>query len=153
VSAIAETDRCLAASRGYNLATALEVALKLKETSGIFAEGYSTADLLHGPVALAAPGIPLLVFRPDGPMGRRIDDGVGHAAAAGSPVWMIGGREVEPRASVDGAAALALPLDVPEQLSPMALVLVGQLIAEAVAVRRGRDPDAPIGLRKVTMTR
>lgn len=152
-NALAETDRCLAASRGYNLATALEVALKLKETSGIFAEGYSTADLLHGPVALAAPGIPLLVFRPDGPMGQRIDDGVGHAAAAGSSVWMIGGREVEPRASVDGAAALALPLDLPEELSPMAMVLVGQLIAEAVAVRRGRDPDAPIGLRKVTMTR
>ena len=153
VNALAVTDRCLAASRGYNLATALEVALKLKETSGIFAEGYSTADLMHGPVALAAPGIPLLAFRPDGPMGRRIDDGVGHAAAAGSPVWMVGGREVEPRASVDGAAALALPLDLPEELTPMALVLVGQLIAEAVAVRRGRDPDAPRGLRKVTMTR
>jgi glucosamine--fructose-6-phosphate aminotransferase (isomerizing) len=54
---------------------------------------------------------------------------------------------------VDGAAALALPLDLPEELTPMALVLVGQLIAEAVAVRRGRDPDAPLGLRKVTMTR
>lgn len=153
VEALAKTDRCLTASRGYNLSTALEAALKLKETAAIFAEGYSTADLLHGPVVLAAPGIPVLVFRPDGPMGRKIDEGVGHAASAGSSVWMIGGREVEPRASVDGAAVLALPLDLPEELTPMALILAGQLVAEAVAVRGGRDPDAPAGLRKVTMTR
>lgn len=153
VEALAVTDRCLAASRGYNLATALEAALKLKETAAIFAEGYSTAELLHGPVVLAAPGIPVLVFRPDGPMGRMIDEGVGHAASAGSSVWMVGGREVEPRASVDGASVLALPLDLPEELTPVVLILAGQLVAEAVAVRRGRDPDAPAGLRKVTMTR
>jgi glucosamine--fructose-6-phosphate aminotransferase (isomerizing) len=84
VSALAGTDRWLAAaeadistelaraegalivSRGHNLATALELALKLKETCRIFAEGYSSADLLHGPVVLAGAHAPVIVFRPDG---------------------------------------------------------------------------------------
>ncbi len=153
VEELSRTDRCLVTSRGYNLPTALEAALKLKETAAIFAEGYSTADLLHGPVALAAPEIPLLVVRPDGPMGRRIDDSVARAADAGSSVWMIGGREVMPTASVEGSVALSLPIDLPEELTPPAFILPAQLIAEAVAVRRDRDPDAPSGLRKVTMTR
>lgn len=151
--AFAAADRALVASRGYNLATALEIALKLKETGAVFAEGYSTADLLHGPIALAGPGIPLLAIRPDGPMGAAIDDGVEHAAAAGSTIWLIGGRETQPRASVDGSSTLVLPLDLPEALSPAGFVLPGQLLAEAVAGRRGRDPDAPSGLRKVTLTR
>ena len=152
-AAFARADRALVASRGYNLATAAEVALKLKETAAIFAEAYSTADLLHGPIALAGPGIPLLALRPDGPMGERIDEGVGRAEAAGSPTFVVGGREVEPLAALNGSTALALPLDLPEMLTPMALVLPGQLLAEAVAGRRGRNPDEPAGLRKVTLTR
>lgn len=153
VDALASTDRCLVASRGYNLATALEIALKLKETAALFAEGYSTADLLHGPVVLAAPGVPVLVVRPDGPMGRSIDEALGRVAAAGSPTWLVGARGVEPRASVAGSAVLALPVDLPEELTPMPFAVVGQLVSEAVARARGFDPDAPVGLEKVTMTR
>lgn len=153
VSAIAGARRCLVASRGYNQATALEVALKLKETAGVFAEGYSTADLIHGPIALAGADVPAVVFRPDGPIGARIDEGSARAEAAGSPTWTIGGREVGTRAAVARARVLALPLDVPEELTPMALVLPGQLLAEAAALARGRDPDAPANLTKITMTR
>lgn len=153
VDAFAAADRALVASRGYNLATALEVALKLKETGAVFAEGYSTADLLHGPIVLAGSGVPLLAIRPDGPVGSGIDDGVSRAEQAGSAAWLIGGREVEPRASLNGSAALALPIDLPEALTPPAFILPGQLLAEAVARARGRDPDAPQGLAKVTLTR
>ena len=91
VEAFALADRALVASRGYNMATALEIALKLKETGAVFAEGYSTADLLHGPIALAGAGIPLLAIRPDGPMGPGIDEGVARAEAAGSAAWVVGG--------------------------------------------------------------
>lgn len=153
VDAFATTERALIASRGYNLSTALEVALKLKETSGVFAEGYSTADLLHGPIALAGSGVPLLAIRPDGPMGVGIDEGIARAELGGSASWLIGGREVEPRASVNGSGALVLPVDLPEALTPAAFVLPGQLLSEAVARARGRDPDAPRGLAKVTLTR
>jgi glucosamine--fructose-6-phosphate aminotransferase (isomerizing) len=153
VPEVAQARRCLVASRGYNQATALEVALKLKETAGIFAEGYSTADLLHGPIALAGPDIPAIIFRPDGPIGARIDEGAARVESIGSPTWVIGGREIGPRSTVAGSRVLALPLDLPEELTPMPLALVGQLLAEAVAVARGMDPDAPAHLTKVTETR
>jgi glutamine---fructose-6-phosphate transaminase (isomerizing) len=141
-------DRSLVVSRGYNLATALEVALKLKETAHIFADGYSSADLLHGPIVLAGPGIPLLVMRPDGPMGAAIDGTVAGARRSGARPWLIGGAEVDGR-----ERALLIARELPEALTPLAYVLPGQLLAEAVARARGFDPDSPEGLSKVTLTR
>ncbi|HEX8938550.1 MAG TPA: SIS domain-containing protein [Candidatus Limnocylindrales bacterium] len=150
VEALAASDRALVVSRGYNLATALEVALKLKETSRIFADGYSSADLLHGPVALAGPAIPTLAFRPDGAMGAALDESLDRARFAGARPWVVGGQEVA--AAATSARALALPGALPETLTPLAFVLPGQLVAETVARRRGMDPDAPLGLTKVTRT-
>ena len=156
VESVAKAGRAIVASRGFNLATALEVSLKLKETSGVFAEGYSTADLEHGPIVLATAEVPTLVIRPDGPTGRVIDDALGRAVAAGSAVWRIGGLEVagQPRScALNGTKGLgAEPLGV-EALTPLWYVLPGQLLAEAVARRLGRNPDAPVGLNKVTLTR
>ncbi len=150
VEALAASDRALVVSRGYDYATALEIALKLKETSRIFAEGYSSADLLHGPVTLAEPAIPMLVFRPDGPMGVALDGSVARARALGARPWIVGGRDLA--ATADGIRTLSLSLDVPEALTPLAFAIPGQLVAESVATRRGMDPDAPPGLSKVTRT-
>jgi glucosamine--fructose-6-phosphate aminotransferase (isomerizing) len=150
VEALAASDRALVVSRGYDYATALEIALKLKETSRIFAEGYSSADLLHGPVALAEPAIPMLVFRPDGPMGSALDGSVARARTLGARPWIVGGRDLA--GSADGVRTVALPIDVPEPLTPLAFAIPGQLVAESVARRRGMDPDAPPGLTKVTRT-
>ena len=154
-AALAAADRALVVSRGFNLATALETALKLKETTGIFADGYSTADLEHGPVALAGPHVPVIAFRPDGDAGARIDGALARAAAVGASVWVIGGREAESPSARRGRAgsfALRLGLGLPEALTPPALILPGQLLAETAARTRGRDPDAPAGLSKVTLT-
>lgn len=146
VEEFAAADRALVVSRGYNLATALEIALKLKETCGLFAEGYSTADLQHGPVTLAAPDVPVLAIRPPGDMGARVDDVVTRLATNGGAPWSIdAGR-------ADGGRVLGLDLDLPDTLSPAAFALPGQILAEAVARRRGLDPDAPRGLTKITLT-
>jgi fructoselysine-6-P-deglycase FrlB-like protein len=48
---------------------------------------------------------------------------------------------------------LPLPAGLPEALASLAMILPGQLLAEAVSRRRGYDPDAPPGLVKVTLTR
>jgi glucosamine--fructose-6-phosphate aminotransferase (isomerizing) len=138
--------RALVVSRGYNLATALEIALKLKETCGMFAEGYSTADLQHGPVSLAAADVPVLAIHPPGEMGARVDDVVARLARSGSAPWSI------TAGGANGTRGLGLELDLPDVLSPAAFVLPGQLLAEATARRRGFDPDAPLGLSKVTLT-
>ena len=147
VRTFAAADRALVVSRGYNLATALELALKFKETVGLFAEAYSTADFAHGPRALAGADVPILAVRPDGPMGDLVDatlDGVG---ARVGPVTVIGGAR-----AAEHAGALALDLDLPESLSPLVFVVPGQLLVEATAQERGLNPDAPEGLGKVTRT-
>ncbi len=146
VEEFATASRALVVSRGYNLATALEIALKLKETCGMFADGYSTADLQHGPVALAAPDVPVLAIRPPGDMGARVDDVVARLASNGGAPWSIGAGP-----SNDGRV-LGLELGLPDALSPVAFVMPGQLLAEAAARERGLDPDAPKGLSKITMT-
>jgi glucosamine--fructose-6-phosphate aminotransferase (isomerizing) len=146
VDEFAAADRAIVVSRGYNLATALEIALRLKETCGLFADGYSTADLQHGPLALAASDVPSLAIRPLGDMGARVDDVVARLAGGGGAPWSI-----DAGATTDGRV-LGLELDVPDTLSPAAFVLPGQLLAEAVARRRGLDPDAPRGLTTITLT-
>ena len=147
VRALADGDRALLVSRGYNLATALELALKLKETCGLFAEAYSTADFAHGPLVLAQAAVPTIGIRPDGAMGALVDETLAAVAQRGGLATVIGGPEA---AGIPGA--LSLPL-VPEALTPLQFVVPGQLLVEATAGALGISPDAPIGLGKVTRTR
>jgi glucosamine--fructose-6-phosphate aminotransferase (isomerizing) len=153
VDAFVGSERAIVTSRGYDLATALEIAIKLQETAGIFADGMSTADLEHGPVALAGPDVPVLAIRPGGEMGRRVDGALERVRATGARPWIVGGQEApaSATASADGHR-LQLPVDLPAVLAPAAFILPGQLLAEAVARGRGRDPDLPTGLTKVTLT-
>jgi glucosamine--fructose-6-phosphate aminotransferase (isomerizing) len=148
VEALASVDRALLVSRGYNLATAFEIALKLKETVGVFAEAYSTADFAHGPLVLAQKGVPTLAIRPDGPMGADVDATLAAVEARGGRTTVIGGPE-----SAGRRGALSLPHVVDEALTPLLYVVPGQMLVEAAAVRRGVSPDAPDGLGKVTRTR
>ena len=148
VSALTSSDRALVVSRGFNLATALETALKLKETSRIFGEGYSSADLLHGPIVLVEPDVPILAIRPDGPIGIAVDSGVEAAVRAGARPWVIGGSEVK-----DSGRSIAIEHALPEYLTPLPFVVPGQLVAEQVSRARGFSPDEPPGLRKITRTR
>ena len=154
VEEFAASERSIVISRGYDYPTALETALKLKETGRLFAEGYSSADFSHGPVVLSAPAVPLLAIRPSGAMGPAVDVGIAAALAAGARPWVVSAdtRESDP---LDPAREVVLPLprDLAAGLAPLATILPGQLLAEAVARRRGYDPDAPPGLQKVTLTR
>jgi glucosamine--fructose-6-phosphate aminotransferase (isomerizing) len=155
VHEFAASERSIVISRGFDFANALETALKLKETSRLFAEGYSSADFSHGPVVLSGAGVPVLAIRPHGAAGPAVDEGIEAARAAGSDPWQIGGQDGLSDWRVDEGHRIVLPLpvDLPPGLAPLATILPGQLLAEAVARRRGYDPDAPAGLSKVTLTR
>jgi len=147
VGELAGTDRALVVSRGFNLATALEVALKLKEGCGLFAAGYSSADVMHGPMVLALPELPVIAFRPDGEIGMSIDLALRAAEQRGARPWLVGGTEVAGRPQ-----ALSLATDLPESLTPLAYVVAGQLLTDQLAARTGGNPDRPSGLAKVTRT-
>lgn len=153
VADFAASERSIVIGRGFEFPTALETALKLKETSRLFAEGYSSADFSHGPVVLSGPEVPVLAIRPAGRMGPPVDEGIDAARAAGARPWVVGAGEGLLAADAERRIELPLPADLPEALASLATILPGQLLAEAVSRRRGYDPDAPPGLRKVTLTR
>jgi glucosamine--fructose-6-phosphate aminotransferase (isomerizing) len=135
--------------RGFAYSTALEVALKLKETCYLTAVGLSYADLVHGPIAIVDAGTPaLLVAAADGPMLADMTALARRIAGTGADVYGIGG---DPAFAAACRATLPGP-SLPEHLAPFALVVPGQLLAEALARAKGIDPDAPRGLRKVTQT-
>jgi fructoselysine-6-P-deglycase FrlB-like protein len=146
---LAGVDTLVVSGRGFAYSTALELALKLKEACYLTAVGLSHADLVHGPIAIVDADTPaLLVAAGDGPMVPEMTGLARRIAGAGAPVYGIGG---DPGFAAACRTALPGPA-LPEHLAPLALVVPGQLLAEALARARGIDPDAPRGLRKVTQT-
>jgi glucosamine 6-phosphate synthetase-like amidotransferase/phosphosugar isomerase protein len=142
-------DTLVVSGRGYAYSTALEVALKLKETCYLTAVGLSYADLVHGPIAIVDDDTPaLLVAAADGPILPEMTGLAHRIAGAGADVYGIGGDH-----EFAAACRSALPgTSLPEHLAPFALIVPGQLLAEALARAKGLDPDAPRGLDKVTQT-
>jgi glucosamine--fructose-6-phosphate aminotransferase (isomerizing) len=141
---------CVVIGRGYNYATAFELALKLKELTYTVVEPYSSADFLHGPLALVEPGFPVIVIAPSGAM----------LAEMKAFLYTLKKRDAEAVVISDHASALALarvalrlPADVPEWLSPLTSIVPGQLLAMYLAAAKDYDVDRPRGLRKVTETR
>ena len=137
-------------ARGVNYGTAFEIALKIRELSGLVVEAYSPADLMHGPIAAIQPGWPVVVVAPTGPAHDSVVDVVPALTErearllAISDVPALLERSHTPLPLVDG---------VPEWLSPLVAVVPGQVTAMRIAQLRGLDVDNPAGLRKITLTR
>ncbi len=141
---------CVVLGRGYSYATAFEFALKMKELTYTIAEPYSSADFMHGPLALIEHGFPAFVVAPSGVLLDEMKQFVG----------TLKQREAEIIAISDdadtlalGRTAIPLPAEVPEWLSPLTAIVPCQLFAMHLAAVRDFDPDHPRGLRKVTETR
>lgn len=136
--------------RGYNLATAQEVALKIMETCYVVAESRSVADFLHGPIAVVERGFPALLLEAGGPTLRDMRDLAGRLAGLGARLVAITDQADGPAGA---EAVIRLEAGLPEPLTPIPFTVAGQLLALRMALRRGLDPDRPRGLRKVTVTR
>jgi len=145
VDALAHADRLFVVSRGLGLAIAMEAALKFKEVCGIQAEAFSGAELRHGPMALIDEGYPLLVFAPRGPAQVGLLALVGDLRSRGARVLLA----APPPAGPD----LPLATSEAEDLDPIVAIQSFYPMVEALARARGRNPDAPPNLSKVTVTR
>jgi glucosamine--fructose-6-phosphate aminotransferase (isomerizing) len=137
-------------ARGINLGTAFEIALKIRELSGAPYEPFSSADLLHGPIAALAPGRPVLVIAPSGAALESVRSSIAKLRERGSAVVAIS-DDAELLAAAD--TRLPLARTVPEWLSPLLTAIPGQVAALRLATLRGGDVDHPMGLTKVTLTR
>ncbi|GAA3606386.1 SIS domain-containing protein [Microlunatus ginsengisoli] len=140
--------RLVTTGRGYSYPTAREAALKLMETSYLSAQAFSGADLLHGPLAMIEPQVPVLAVVADGVGGEAMGHVLPRLAEQGADVFCVGSAAAVERASV----GVALPAGASEELSPLLEILPFQQLAQHLAIARGGNPDAPRGLRKVTET-
>jgi len=141
-----DADNLFVVGRGVGFAMAQETALKLKETSGIHAEAMSAAELMHGPWTLAGAHFPVLVLSQRDETLSGVNDLVSKLSGQNVPVIVAGAAE--------GPAAVTLPwLDgLHPFVAPLALIQSFYPLVNAVAQARGRDPDNPPRLRKVTET-
>ncbi|HEX9116395.1 MAG TPA: SIS domain-containing protein [Anaerolineae bacterium] len=143
-------DRLVVLGRGYNYATAFEIALKLKETNYLASEPYSPADFIHGPMAMLDESYPVLMVAPSGAVLPELMEAMKMVEERGAEVLVISDSD---EALKHGRLGLRLPVALPEWLSPLIAVLPGQLLALQLVIERGQDPDHPRGLHKVTLTR
>jgi len=132
--------------RGPTLPVAAEAALKLKETCAIHAEAFSTAEVLHGPAGIVTEGFPVLAFLPRDEARAGALETLSQLAAFGAAPLVV-----------DTVAHAAWPtLVTPDCGHPVATAIAGlhgfYRLVEELARRRGRNPDAPPHLKKVTQT-
>jgi glutamine---fructose-6-phosphate transaminase (isomerizing) len=140
---IGEADGLIALGRGFGLSVALEAALKLKETALLLAEGLSSADFRHGPIAIMAHAFPVLAISAEGAAARDLAQVEAQLRGRGAPLLRL----------APGDGELPIPSGIPEALSPIVAVARAQQLAREVTLARGLDPDTPPGLSKVTPTR
>lgn len=141
---------CMVTSRGFNYATARETALKLEETCNLLAEAFSSADLLHGPIAAVERDFPVMLFAFKGKAFDHLCQVAAELASKGAELLVVANDHGALRRATVG---LHLSIAVSEVLSPIPAVVPGQLLAYYLSVSRGLNPDQPRGLTKVTRTR
>ncbi len=142
---LARADRAFVLGRGPAFAIAAECALKLKETSGLHAEAYSAAEVLHGPSAIVRAGFPVIALGVDDAALAQVTATAARLADQGAEVFLTG-------AAANSAVRLPSVAGAHPLVAPLLLVVSFYAMVEGLARRRGFDPDTPPHLRKVTET-
>jgi glutamine---fructose-6-phosphate transaminase (isomerizing) len=135
--------------RGLGLGAAQEAALKLKETCGLHAEAFSSAEVRHGPMALVGEGFPVLLFAQSDETRAGIEELAADLVKRGAIVLLA---DAHVTASTT-RRLMALPaVGADAVIEPMLRVQSFYRMANALSIARGRDPDRPPHLHKVTET-
>lgn len=142
--------QCVVLGRGYNYATAFEWALKLKELTYVEAEPYSSADFMHGPIAMVRGGFPVLAAVPQGKVYGSMMETLQQLKQELEAELVV--LSNEPDALALAQVPLRLPTDVPEWLSPLVSIVPAQLFAYHLTLIKGYDTEHPRTIHKVTET-
>jgi glutamine---fructose-6-phosphate transaminase (isomerizing) len=142
-------ENCVVVGRGLAYANAYELALKLMETCYVVAERFSSADFLHGPLAMVERHFPVILFAPPGVMLPGVKSLIERLRELKADTLAI-------TSDLDAAAlctrSIVMPREIDEFLAPIPYIVPGQLFAALLAEAKGLDPDAPRSLLKVTRT-
>jgi glutamine---fructose-6-phosphate transaminase (isomerizing) len=135
--------------RGIGYASAAEIALKIREVTGVRCEAYSAPDFLHGPIGADGDGATLLVVVTDEMEDEIAASLVEQCGERGMRTVILRSSEHAPQAS---DADILLPGTMDNWCLGLALVVVGQVLSLRLGERRGRPIDTAPGLNKVTLT-
>jgi glucosamine--fructose-6-phosphate aminotransferase (isomerizing) len=142
-------ENCVVVGRGLAYGNAYEFALKLMETCYVVAERFSSADFLHGPVAMIERHFPVIIFAPPGVMLEGTKDLIQRLHELRADTLAITG-DLEAAASC--SRSIIMPREIDEFLAPIPYIIPAQLFAALLAEAKGLNPDAPRSLSKVTRT-
>jgi glucosamine--fructose-6-phosphate aminotransferase (isomerizing) len=137
--------------RGLNYSNAYEFALKMMETSYVLAERFSSADFLHGPIAMVEANFPLFLFAPTGPTWPSMQEMLVRLRELKAETAIITDKS-NPAAAGFASRAITIPARIQEIYSPIPYIVPAQLFAAALAREKNLDPDRPRTLSKVTRT-
>jgi glucosamine--fructose-6-phosphate aminotransferase (isomerizing) len=143
-------DHAVVLGRGLNYANAFEFALKLMETCYVVAERFSSADLLHGPIAMLEASFPAFLFAPGGvtwPGTREMLATLNELKA--ETLIVTDTSNVE---AARDRRAVIVPVALDELFTPIPYIIPAQLFAASLAEEKGLNPDQPRALTKVTRT-
>jgi glucosamine--fructose-6-phosphate aminotransferase (isomerizing) len=142
-------ENCVVVGRGLAYANAYELALKLMETCYVVAERFSSADFLHGPLAMVERHFPVILFAPPGIMLDGVKALIGRLRELHADTLVI---TSDLQAAADCTRAIVMPKEIDEFVAPIPYIIPGQLFAALLADAKGLDPDQPRSLSKVTRT-
>jgi glucosamine--fructose-6-phosphate aminotransferase (isomerizing) len=142
-------ENCVVVGRGLLYANAYELALKLMETCYVVAERFSSADFLHGPVAMIERHFPVILFAPPGATRQGVKELMERLTLMRADTLVITDDADTAKLA---SRAVFTPSGIEEILAPIPYIIPGQFFAALLAEAKGLDPDAPRSLSKVTRT-
>src|SRR5271165_4264450 len=143
-------DHAVVVGRGLNYANAFEFALKLMETCYVVAERFSSADLMHGPIAMLEASFPAFLFAPAGVTWPGLRDMIAKLTELQAETLII--TDTDNVEAARDRRAIVLPVALDEIFTPIPYIVPAQLFAVSLAEEKGSNPDQPRALSKVTRT-
>jgi glucosamine--fructose-6-phosphate aminotransferase (isomerizing) len=144
-------DHAIVVARGLNYSNALEFALKMMETCYVVAERFSSADLLHGPIAMVEHSFPSFVFAPSGVAWPGLSETLVKLKSLRAETLVITDKS-NGEALQAAKRTICLPVEIPELYTPIPYIVPAQVFAARLAEQKGLNPDEPRTLSKVTKT-
>jgi len=135
--------------RGLNFSTALETALKLKETCYVKAEALSASDFLHGPIAMVGEDLPVIIYAPKDPTFKHLFNTAKRLKHEFNTDILIISTEKEITKLANNKVLISKKVE--PLVSPIVYIVVGQLFAYYLAKCKNINPDNPRGLKKITI--
>jgi len=132
--------------RGFQFATCLEAALKIKEIAYIHSEGIAAGELKHGPLALIDESTPIIFISTRDNLFLKVQNALHQITARkGNPIVMCteGDEEVKKVAQ----RVIEVPKTV-DCIQPIVNIIPLQLLAYHLAVLKGANVDQPRHLAK-----